>query len=469
MANRITKLIKRMFSSWPDSGSSFDASGHGDRWPRSSQLWSPVSQSLAAAGPISTRADWLANNSPTAASYVDVNVNNLVSTGPTVRSGHPDEATRRLLEQRWQQFAARCDAEGIGTLVGYLSKAVRNWVITGESFTHMVIEDRQLRLRLLNTEQVWRPYTRVLPNARRIFSGVEVSESGKRLAYHTIPVQMDLPWAVYPLPERISADDMLHMFIPQFPGAVRGISWLTPIAARLLELDRLEDALLARMNTAALFSGFITDVDNTSGFTTDTHLNRDGKPELSMEPGALRLLPPGCSVSWPANIPDTAGSAEILKHFLRSIASGGGVPSALLTGDMSDSSYASARMGLEPFKRAVGRIQQAYVVAQLLQPVWERFITVEVLSGRLAAPDFEQRPEDYFAVDWRWPAWASLDPIKDATADTMALDANLKSRAEIIAARGRDIEDVDREIEADPLPRRAAAPAVQPNEESEDA
>ena len=43
---------------------------------------------------------------------------------------------------------------------------------------------------------------------------------------------------------------------------------------------------------------------------------------------------------------------------------------------------------------------------------------------------------------------------------------DLKSRAEIIAARGRDIEDVDREIDADKMPRRVTPRrAPQPVEE----
>jgi lambda family phage portal protein len=238
---------------------------------------------------------------------------------------------------------------------------------------------------------------------------------------------------------------------------VRGLSWFTPIATRLLELDKLEDALLARMNVAALFAGFIRDLDGASGISAEANPNRNGMPELSMEPGALRILPPGCDITFPTNLPDIASAAEFLKHILRSIASGGGVPTSLLTGDLSDVNYSSARMGLEQFRRAIARIQQSHLVAQLLQPVWERFVTVEVLSGRLAADDFEQNAEDYFAVDFRWPAWASLDPVKDAQADDLALSNRTKSRAEIIAARGRDIEDVDREIVADPVvPERAA-------------
>jgi capsid protein len=76
---------------------------------------------------------------------------------------------------------------------------------------------------------------------------------------------------------------------------------------------------------------------------------------------------------------------------------------------------------------------------------------IEVLSGRLGAPDYEDTTELYNDVDFRWPAWPSLDPSIDADADEVALRTKVKSRAEIIAARGRDIEDVDREIAADPL------------------
>jgi lambda family phage portal protein len=440
----------------------FDAAGHGDRWPTTSQLWSPVSQSLAAAGPISKRADWLVNNSPTAASFVECWISSL-SAAPTARSQHPNEATRSLLEKSWNRFALQCDAEGNGDLGGYLAKAVRTLVVSGDAFTHMIIRDRQLRLKLLNSEQVWRPLTRIEPNGHRIFAGVEVNPDGRRVAYWTLPQQPDLPWAIYPLPERISADDMLHVFTAQFPGAVRGLSWLTPIAARLLELDKLEDAILARMNVAALFSGFIRDLDGTTGIVAETQIGHTGKNELSMEPGTLRVLPPGTDIVFPQNLPDIGPADGFLRHILRSIASGGGVPSSLLTGDLSDVNYSSSRLGLEQFKRAVARVQKSHLVAQLLQPVWERFVTVEILSGRLAARDFEQNPENYYSVEFRWPGWASLDPVKDAQADDLALRNHLKSRAEIVAARGRDIADVDREIDADP--KHPEAPTVQPQQQ----
>jgi lambda family phage portal protein len=441
---RIVKLLRRSFG--------FDASGGGDRWPLSSQLWSPVSQALAAAGPISHRADWLAANSPSAASYVECWQSSL-GTEPLARSSHPDQSMRKLIETSWRRFSTRCDAEGAGDLVGFLVKAIRTLVISGEAFVLMQVRDGRLKLRLISTEQVARAWTRVLENGNRVFAGVEVDGAGCVVGFWIYPQQLDLPWASSMMPERIDAADVLHIFKQNFPGAVRGISWMVPISTRLLELDRLEDALLARANTSALFSGFVRDLDNSSGFAADVHMNRVGRPEISMEPGTMRILPPGCDVVFPQNIPDVNGINDFVKHLLRSIASGGGVPASLMTGDLSDVNYSSSRLGLEQFKRAVARIQQSHLVAQFLQPVWERFITLEILSGRISADDFEDSAEDYFEVDFRWPAWASLDPEKDINADVTALQNNLRSRAEIIAARGRDIADVDAEIAADPLPK----------------
>jgi lambda family phage portal protein len=349
---------------WSSLGG-FDAAGRGDRWPRSSLIFAPASQQLGARLPIARRAGWLIANSPSAASFVNTWVTSLVSTGPIARSMHPDQATRKLLEKAWGRFVDHADAEGRGDLTAFLTKAVRNLVAFGESFVQMPIVERRLKLKLIASEQVDTNWTRQIEDGRAIFSGVEVYANGKVLAYWTLRYQTDLPWLpmVYP-PDRISGDDMLHVFDPPTPGSVRGLSWLSPVATRLLELDRLEDALLARANTSALFCGFIRDVDNTAGFQTG-QTTRDGRPELSMEPVALRVLPPGCEVQFPANMPDTAGASDFLKHILRTIAAGGGVPASLLTGDLSDVNYSSARMGIQQFKRSCSRIQQTQLVAQL--------------------------------------------------------------------------------------------------------
>ena len=57
--------------------------------------------------------------------------------------------------------------------------------------------------------------------------------------------------------------------------------------------------------------------------------------------------------------------------------------------------------------------------------------------------------------------------MKDTQADVLALSAGLRSRAEIIAARGRDIADVDAEIAADTF--RPATPLAALTQEPQNA
>src|SRR5262249_20762730 len=225
------------------------------------------------------------------------------------------------------------------------------------------------------------------------------------------------------LPVRIPADDVVHAFEQRTPGQVRGISWLAPVLTRLQELDRLEDALLARANVAALFAGFVTDPEGTSGFG-------EGKIDpqnLSLEPGVIRLLPSTASITFP-NMPDAADMPDVLRHLLRQVAAGVGLPYELLAGDLSQVNYSSAKLGLEAFKRRVTAIRTSIWNAGVLQPVWRRFVSLEVLSGRLYAPVFARDPDPYFAVTAMWPGFAPLDPYREAESDVLLLNAGLRSR-----------------------------------------
>ena len=313
---------------------------------------------------------------------------------------------------------------------------------------------------MLSPEQLDPALTRETENLQRIIAGVEFNWSGRRVAYHVYPRAADqiiatMQWA----PVRLLAEDVLHVFEQKVPGGVRGSSWLAPVLQTILQIDQLQDALLARANTAALFAGFVTDPSRTSGFGDGT---RDPQ-QLSLEPGVLRILPPDATITFP-QVPDAVGTPELLKHMLRVVAAGTGLPYELLTGDLSSTNYSSAKLGLEAFKRRCKGIRETLLVARMLRPIWQRWVTLEVLSGRLHAPGFMQDPSPYFAASFLFPEWAALDPLKEATADVTLLNAGIRSRSEIIAARGRDIDDVDAEIARDTFTPRAALAQLPPQE-----
>ena len=321
MANALTRTIRKLFRR------SFEAAGGGPRSVASSWATetSPVRSALAARSRLAQRAQYSVQNSPTAAAIADVWCTHLVGDGPSVRSAHPDRATRRALESAWSHFYTRAD------LLSLLMSTARSLVVSGEALIHLQANERgELRPRLLSPEQLDASVTREVEGGRRIVAGVEFNAAGDVVAYHILPAAPDVGFPVAWQATRVSAADVLHIFEPKTPGAVRGVSWLTPVLTRLHELDRLEDALVARANTAALFGGFISDPEGTSGFASGTV----DPTELSLEPGVMRLLPPAASVTFP-NVPDSGDAQTLLRHLLRSISAGSGLPYELLSGDLS--------------------------------------------------------------------------------------------------------------------------------------
>jgi capsid protein len=185
--------------------------------------------------------------------------------------------------------------------------------------------------------------------------------------------------------------------------------------------------------------------------------------ENGLEPGIIADIGES-TITFP-ELPTAEGAPEFLKHMLRQIASGCGVPFELLTGNLEAVNYSSAKVGIENFKRRCRAIRASLLVAQFLRPVWERFVTLEILSGRLNAPDFEMASEDYLDASFLFPEWASLDPFKEAKADLLLLQAGVRSRSEIVSARGRDPDELNAEIAADPMQKVLGAIRL-PNEVS---
>ncbi|MFD2030614.1 phage portal protein [Ancylobacter dichloromethanicus] len=197
----------------------------------------------------------------------------------------------------------------------------------------------------------------------------------------------------------------------------------------------------------ALLTGFVTSTDGEVPF--DGEEAGPGMLEGGLEPGTLKVLAPGQDVSFsdPAEIGQEA--IEFMKVTAREIAAGLGIPYEQLTGDLSGVNYSSIRAGLVDFRRRVEALQYGVLVFQMCRPTWRRFVTAEVLAGRLSAPGFFTDPAPYLAAKWITPKREWVDPKKDVEAEISAIGAGLMSRREAVAARGTDIEALDAEIASD--------------------
>lgn len=202
-----------------------------------------------------------------------------------------------------------------------------------------------------------------------------------------------------------------------------------------------------KQKIAALFAAFVTDPSGDPAIGPLGQQAVDGSfPAL--EPGATQFLPPGADVRF-ATPSEASEGVGFIKSQLRAIAAGLGVPDFLLTGDLSEANYSSLRAGLVEFRRRIETMQYNLVIHQFVRPTWERFVTAAVLSGAIDAPDFETRMDDYLAAEFYPPAQAWVDPLKDQEADALAVASGFKSRRQVVAGQGYDVEVLDAEIAAD--------------------
>lgn len=376
----------------------------------------------AAAHMVRIRARYLTRNNQWLANAVANWVAAIVGAGvrPTSESAEAVAA--------FDGWAITADADGRTDFWGLQAVIARALVEDGESFVMLRAEDDGFRVLVIPAEQVDESMTRDIDSGGYIVQGVEFDASGRRVAYWVLPHRPTQMFANYAQPVRVDAADVLHVMAPIAPGQVRGVSWLAPIILPANELDQLTDALLVGAKVAAMHAAFLVD-QNGSGEPFDGDLS-----DVSLEPGTVRRLPNGFDIRF--NSPQAAQqTSEFVKHSLRGLAAGLGLPSHLLDGDLSGANYSSLRAGLIPFRARVEQVQYGVLVPQLLRPVWAR---VQLLTGD---PDA--------AAEWIMPAWQQVDPLKAIQADVAEISAGLASRRQKVAERGWSADELDAEIAAD--------------------
>jgi lambda family phage portal protein len=402
----------------------------------------------AGAHAVRRKAQHAAVNNPHAASGVAAWITAAIGAGITPATSVAAEVARAAIGSGFDQWCPRAGLDG-NDFFALQSEVMRALVVDGEAFLHLAAEPGGLTLRQIPADAVDMALSRELGGNARIINGVEFDSAGRRAAYHVRPDLGFSSFVSVAPPIRVPAVDMLHVFKPLFPGQIRGVSWLAPVLLLLGELDQLEDALLVAAKVSAMMMGFLTDQNGTG----PNPFGGDGQQTGSvltggMEPGTLKVLPSGWDIklSTPQQM---ATAMDLAKHQLRAVAAGLGVPEHLLTGDLSGANYSSLRAGLVAFRQRVEQVQHHILVPQLLRPVWRRWLTLEILAGRIDAPNFEADPASWLGVEWYPPPMPWVDPAKDSLAEEIAIRAGLKSRRQAVAERGYSVEALDAEIAAD--------------------
>lgn len=423
------------------------------RTDRQSGNWNPVANMSAELtdrgyrARIVSRARDQERNSDIFESVVGGIVRNVVGTGIRLqarvldKNGKADEELNKKIEELWNEWCMpeHCDITGQQSFAELQAMALRRRLVDGEALVAKVWDKAAslipFRIQMIEPDLFDMVSTNG-PNGTIIQSGVELDKYGRPTAYHLYQMSPDGYTTLNS--ERIPADRIIHLFGKTRPTQIRGVCELARILNRIRDTGEFLDADLVAARVAACFAAFVTtsDPDQRMG---RTELATDGTNERreSLAPGIIEFLQPGESVEI-ATPNRTASSAKEYAALMQRMAGAGmGLSYEIISRDMSQSTYSSARTSsLEDRKTFIP--MQNYLKTHFCRPIYKEFMEAAYLSGELDIQDFQANKRRYLACEWIAPGWPWVDPKNEVQSAVMSLGAGLTTLEDEAASRGKD-------------------------------
>lgn len=397
------------------------------------------------------RAQDATRNNPWLAHGIRVLTSHLIGCGIQPRPKIADADLRADLLELWEAWGREADADGANDLGGWQTLVARARIESGECFVRLrprlPADGLRVPLQVQAIEGALCPVELNGANGGNpIRQGIELTPFGKRAAYWLLARHPgEMPYASQER-VRVPADVVLHHYAPNRPGQLRGAPDLLSALLRARKLDLYESAELTRKQNRAKFNGAITRLDpnGPNPLSNDPVTTEGDRSLVDIEEGYMLQLAPGEAVDLYNGDTGGQGAIDFLRTHLRAIAAGVGVPYELLTGDYEGTNDRIMRVILNAFYRNL-EIEQDRFIAQILRPLWIAWLDAAVLSGALRLPHYATRRADYQRCEWRAHTWSYVNPLQEAQTKVLLIEKGLESRSAVIAERGWDAEEVDRQ------------------------
>ena len=259
--------------------------------------------------------------------------------------------------------------------------------------------------------------------------------------------------------ERVKAEDLVVLFdIRTRAEQLVGISRFASIIQRLHRIDQFDVA----HSTAAIWSAckplfLLKKLPTANEYVPDFIRNAieaegsgegAGEKESSASPGEVEELPYGTE-PWQADpkFPIEAANG-FKKDNLRAAAAGSGTAYHMIGQDLEGVNFSSGRLGENQFHDTC-KILQEHFIESYRRPHFEEWLKSALLTRAIPLP-FSRYEEFCLAAKFRGRRWPYVNPMQDAQADILRIEAGLDSRDNIIqnSERGGDVEQVNAEIAA---------------------
>ena len=375
-------------------------------------------------------------------------INIIGSAGIKIQSKTQNDELNKKIENYFKKWSKKgnCEVTGNMSFLDIQLMCVKSLLRDGEFFIVKNVIDNKLELQLIEPSNIDVSYKATLSNSRKVINGIEVNQFGKATAYYI--TQEDNTR------KRIPRDRMIHGFIQNFIGQKRGISAVATALIRLGLLGQFETSAIDNARQSAKIMAFASKPVNEyepplSSF--DDEEVQENKTEVDWGDGAsVPIVDDGLDIKKVDSQFPSGEYGNFKDAILRaiSLSLGYGVNFITIGNNLEKVNYSSARQGLLS-ERDSWKLLQKLMVETLIEPIFEAWIDVEHLSGRLGTIVDNQYQEILDKIRYQPRSWAWIDPVKDAKGVTQNLSNKTISLSEAILESGRDPDEVLEQIAKD--------------------
>jgi len=400
------------------------------------------------------RARYEVRNNSYAKGIVDTKANDLVGTGPRLQIQTDNPELDKEVEDKFNQWCARCDFRGILSFADILKLCGSlQQDESGEAFIVMTdigspkswldaTPSPRLRLTVVEPDCVTTPSGLFGTGGLslgddKIRDGIEYDEDGRPIAYYILkkhPGAMNSFVAMGGLGEydRVHASQVIHLYREDRPGQSRGVPWLTPSLPLFSQLRRYTLATVQGAETAANISAVMK--QEFGGGEVDEIESMD---EIEIARNAMLTLPAGGEMQQFKPEQPTSTYAAFKHEILNEIARCLNMPFNVAAANSSKYNYASGRLDWQVYYRFIKTVR-AWLEVHVTNRIFYAWLREAVLiRGYLR---YLRRMDIVIAPAWFWPGAEHVDPKKEAEAQDKRLKSMTTNLSIEYANGGRDWE-----------------------------
>lgn len=359
--------------------------------------------------------------------------------------GTLNEALNDQIQWAWYQFTKKGNLQLSQTLgdVDFDTRILGSILVDGECFIRIVKDPKSkfgVKFKLIDSLCV--DTMRNLPMAKgqnAIFNGVEVDHNYKPIRYY---IRQSNGFGNYQSGELevVPADQIIHLYRPQFIDQVRGYS---PVVASLESLKQLDDFAVAELIAAKVSSCQGVFYERNSQTPVGDFMSQsDGEGNFLSElsPGVASVVPNGYSVKTMTPNHPNSQYGQFVKAVGKRIASSMGTNYNTLFGDLQSVNYSSLRQA-NIAENAFYKSWQKYLIENWKNIQFELF-----LRGYLINSSTELKPSSFSKYLREYRFIGKTDPSYDISKQILAVQRSLKlgltSHIKEIQKRGEDPQEL---------------------------